>query len=366
MAFRRERRESDRRDGEQDRNVARRQDAEGRPAVRGCRRRQRVSGQPEDDQARAARRPDLCGQPETVVHGGYGLFWAPWNYAYNQHGQIGFARTTTLSQSSAEGEVPLTVLDNPFPAGLLQPVGSALGPPDRCRRKRQLHRSEQSLAECASVFSRPSARAARPHGGDHRLRRRDRARHRIRRDLRKTTAININQIDPAVARQLFPLGSGWDPAKLRESIPNPFFGIAAAGELGTRATIQRGQLLRPVPEFGDLLKHGSDGRQQAPVSRRDLQPRESGPAQACGAVVSATPSAIRRTISSASPISTRGARPRRRTITIWTPSTAPASTTRRTGSSWRRSSTCRPPKIAAASPYAAGGRLERVGDRRDW
>src|SRR5213078_1561486 len=66
--------------------------------------------------------------------------------------------------------------------------------------------------------------------------------------------VNINQIDPAVARQMFPLGSGWDPAKLRESIPNPFFGVAAAGELSGRATIPRGQLLRPFPEFGDVLK----------------------------------------------------------------------------------------------------------------
>jgi hypothetical protein len=70
----------------------------------------------------------------------------------------------------------------------------------------------------------------------------------------EATTININQIDPALARQLFPLGSGWDPAKLRESIPNPFFGIAAAGELAGRTTIPRGQLLRPFPEFGDVLK----------------------------------------------------------------------------------------------------------------
>jgi hypothetical protein len=70
-------------------------------------------------------------------------------------------------------------------------------------------------------------------------------------------SININQIDPVLAHQLFPLGSGWDPAKLRESVPNPFFGIAAAGEFGTRPTIARGQLLRPFPEFGDVLMHES-------------------------------------------------------------------------------------------------------------
>src|SRR5439155_242695 len=72
-------------------------------------------------------------------------------------------------------------------------------------------------------------------------------------------SININQIDPALARQLFPAaGGGWNPVPLRESIPNPFFGIAAAGEFATRATIQRGQLLRPFPELGDVFMHESN------------------------------------------------------------------------------------------------------------
>ena len=64
---------------------------------------------------------------DTVLRGGYGLFWAPWNYNTTQHGQIGFARSTGLNQTSAESEVPITVLDNPFPTGLLQPAGSSLG-----------------------------------------------------------------------------------------------------------------------------------------------------------------------------------------------------------------------------------------------
>src|SRR5207248_1462206 len=63
----------------------------------------------------------------TVLRGGYGLYWAPWNYNTSQHGQIGFARSTSLNQSSAESEVPLTVLDNPYPSGLQAPIGSSLG-----------------------------------------------------------------------------------------------------------------------------------------------------------------------------------------------------------------------------------------------
>jgi hypothetical protein len=68
-----------------------------------------------------------------------------------------------------------------------------------------------------------------------------------------TTAVNINQIDPAVARAVFPgPGGTWDAAALNRSVPNPFFGIAAAGELGRRATVPAGQLLRPFPQFGDI------------------------------------------------------------------------------------------------------------------
>jgi len=190
----------------------------------------------------------------TVVHAGYGLFWAPWNYAYNQHGQVGFSRTTSLSQSSPEGEVPLTVLDNPFPAGLQQPVGSSLGLLtgvggnvtyiDQNKASPYVHQYsvdvQRELPGHMAVTIGYVGATGRDIGFG---------------GTSETTAININQIDPAVARQMFPAANGgWDPAKLRESIPNPFFGIAAAGELGTRATIQRGQLLRPFPEFGDLLK----------------------------------------------------------------------------------------------------------------
>src|SRR6185369_11135681 len=58
---------------------------------------------------------------------GYGLFWAPWQYSNNVHGQTGFSRTTQFSQSAAESEVPIGTLDNPFPSGLLSPIGSSLG-----------------------------------------------------------------------------------------------------------------------------------------------------------------------------------------------------------------------------------------------
>lgn len=202
-----------------------------------------------------APRAGLTFAPDTntVIRAGYGLFWAPWNYNTTQHGQVGFTRTTSLNQSSAEREPPLTTLDNPFPSGLLQPIGSSLGLLtgvggtinfiDQTKGSPYVHQYSVDLQRELPGHMAVTVGYVGATGRD------------IGYGGTNNAAININQIDPALARQLYPApGGGWDPTKLRESIPNPFFGIAAAGELGTRATVQRGQLLRPFPEFGDINK----------------------------------------------------------------------------------------------------------------
>ena len=81
----------------------------------------------------------------------------------------------------------------------------------------------------------------------------------------EATFLNINQIDPDVARRVFPgANGGWDAEALRESVPNPFFGVEGAGELGARPTVQQGQLLRPFPAFGDIrmYERTEGGRRQ--------------------------------------------------------------------------------------------------------
>ena len=58
--------------------------------------------------------------------------------------------------------------------------------------------------------------------------------------------VNINQLDPSYMA----LG-----AALQQLVPNPFFGNAAFGNLSRSATIARGQLLRPYPQFDNVLAH---------------------------------------------------------------------------------------------------------------
>src|SRR5262252_3145599 len=191
---------------------------------------------------------------DTVLRSGYGLFYAPWNFNTTQHGQIGFSRTTINNPAPAESAVPITVLDNPYPSGLQQPTGSSLGLLtgvggnidfiDQTKGAPKVHQYsvdvQRELPGNMAVTVGYVGAAGRDigYGGT------------------VDAAININQIDPNVARARFPGPNGtWDAAALRQQVANPFFGIASAGELGTTPTIAQGQLLRPFPEFGDILMH---------------------------------------------------------------------------------------------------------------
>ena len=71
--------------------------------------------------------------------------------------------------------------------------------------------------------------------------------------------ININQLDPKYQA----MGGNYT----LELVPNPFFGVAGAGQFATRATIERGQLLRPYPQFGNVHDAAVDRRAFA-VPRR--------------------------------------------------------------------------------------------------
>ena len=89
---------------------------------------------------------------------------------------------------------------------------------------------------------------------------------RIGGTLNSTT--NINQLDPA----FLGLGSALD-----DPVANPFFGNAAFGNFAGQATLPRGQLLRPYPQFGDVFaRHVTSGRSRYDALRLELEKRFRG------------------------------------------------------------------------------------------
>jgi hypothetical protein len=184
----------------------------------------------------------------TVVRGGYGLFWAPWNYPSpnnTNYGQLGFTGVSTLQQNTL---VPITSVDNPFPNGLTQPVGSSQGllagvggNIDYVDQNKEASRVQQYSIDVQRELPSNVAVSVGYTGakGDF-----------LSFGGTSDATLNINQLDP----KYFSLGS-----QLVQLVPNPFFGVPGAGALATQATIQRGQLLRPYPQFLNVLAHQVSG-----------------------------------------------------------------------------------------------------------
>ncbi|MEO8681357.1 MAG: TonB-dependent receptor, partial [Vicinamibacterales bacterium] len=189
--------------------------------------------------------------PKTVLRGGWGLYYSPWNYpaaGTDGWGQIGYSATTQISQPQGTGAVPTITMSNPVPAGLVQPSGSNLGmltgaggeiryidPTKGAPRVQQYSadlQRELPYGMSVSVGYTGLTGSNMSWGGS------------------SNALININQLDPKYQT------AGIDTLAL---VPNPFVGVAAAGQFSTRATIERGQLLRPFPQFGNVMMMQSTG-----------------------------------------------------------------------------------------------------------
>jgi hypothetical protein len=189
--------------------------------------------------------------PKTVIRTGYGVYQAPWNYQFvgaANYGQVGYSQNTFMQQGQF---FPTTSLTNPFPGGVVQPRGNSLGA------------LEGVGSQIEFVDQDKGAPYVQQYSFD------------INRELPGNIAVgfeysgatgrnlglggsndgtlNINQLDP----QYLSLGTA-----LQQQVPNPFFGTGT-GFAPNSATVSRAQLLRPFPQFGNIImRQNTEGRNQ--------------------------------------------------------------------------------------------------------
>jgi hypothetical protein len=177
--------------------------------------------------------------PRTVVRGGYGVFWAPYQPTFEA--RRGFEAYTSYLASSDGGLTPAGTLTDPFPSGIEAPAGSSLGlltgaggDVDFADQFRASAYVQQYSLEMEREVSGDIVLSGGYLGS-----RSD----RVGMGGPNYAPVNINQLDPGFLE----LG----PALL-DPVPNPFFGNPVFGNLSETATISRNQLLRPYPQFGAL------------------------------------------------------------------------------------------------------------------
>jgi len=170
---------------------------------------------------------------KTVLRGGYGLFWAPQIYLGGPLATPGYANVTDITGKSTSD-----VLTNPFPTGLLAPVGNSQG-------------AAVGIGTSLNNLVDPNTRSPRVHqySVD------------VQRDLGGGVAVEVGYVgshsshltlgQPTVnIDALNPSNLSQGAAALNAPVANPFFGVpAVAGGTLSGQTIPAFRLLLPYPAY---------------------------------------------------------------------------------------------------------------------
>jgi len=189
--------------------------------------------------------------PKTSVRGGYGLFYDVLGTNRITVNQVGYSRDTTLTPSLDNGQTFIATLANPFPNGLLEPVGSGLG-----------------------LMTNVGQGVSFPYVGDVKNPRNDRWSLGLQRELPwqlliEATYVGAHGQNLPVLRQLnavprpylstSPVRDDATNNRLTQQVPNPFAGLLPGTGLNG-ANVARSQLLRPYAQFTSIQATETNGQ----------------------------------------------------------------------------------------------------------
>ena len=203
----------------------------------------------------------------TVIRGGFAVFWAPYaipaGTGASETGTYGYTAVTNV-EASVDGITPgESTASNPFPHGILDPVGNANGRLQNIGGDvyfNDQYRDSPYIKKWSLDLQRDIGRGVAlkvgyvgsqgtnlPIGGTF------------------NSVVNINQL----ADDDLSLGG-----QLNERRANPFFGDARFGSFAEEETLPLGQLLRPFPHFRNVYaRHVSAGKSMYHGLRFELERR---------------------------------------------------------------------------------------------
>lgn len=191
---------------------------------------------------------------KTVARGGFGILFLPVSQRGYSASNIGYTQTTNIATSS-DGFTPVVTSDNPFPGGVLLPVGSLAGAGVSAgtsitglQYNNPVSYQQQWNIGVERTLSRALTFSANYVGG-----------HGVHLPINA----RLNDLQPA---DFGAVGDTTQVSYLQQQIPNPFYGAGrsiAPGSLLLNQTVQRAQLLSAYPQYtsGSIsgIQNGSVG-----------------------------------------------------------------------------------------------------------
>ncbi|HYT76103.1 MAG TPA: TonB-dependent receptor [Vicinamibacterales bacterium] len=184
---------------------------------------------------------------KTVARGGWGIYTVP-NIIFGNV-QTGFSQSTPLTASQDKGLTFLGTLSNPWPSGVLQPVGNTLGPntflgqglsrfaPLNLKNAQNMRYLIEVQRELPGQWLLEAGYTG-SYGYD------------------LTADAELNAI-PAQYLSTSPIRDQANIDFLAQLVTNPMFNLLPTGF--NAATVARSQLIRPFPQFGNVPTSASDG-----------------------------------------------------------------------------------------------------------